>query len=236
MKRLIKSFNYAVEGIIYCLTTQINMRVHFTVAFIVLCTSLFFDFSRFELIALFFAITFVIIAETVNTAIEAVVDLTTRELHPLAKVAKDVGAGAVLIAAVNAVIVGYLLFYKRLAYINPLIFRGIQESPLHVTFICIILVILLTITAKAAIGKQKSSLFQGGLVSGHSAIAFSVATAITFIAQNVLVMTLAFILALLVAESRIEGDFHSVREAVAGALLGIFTTLLIFQLMYHNPW
>jgi len=236
MKKIIQSFNYAVEGVIHCLKTQTNMRIHFAVAITVLVLSLFFDFSRLELALLFFTIALVIIAEMINTSIETVVDLYTNAVHPLAKIAKDVAAGAVLIAALNAIVVGYLLFFSRIDSLTTLIFQRIRETPLHVTFICIILIVILSIVGKALIGKQQVSLLQGGVVSGHTAVAFSLAMAASFIAQNALIMTLCFLLALLVAESRIEGNFHSVFETLMGALLGIFFTLLIFQFLYNNPW
>lgn len=109
-RSLIESFNYAVSGIIYTLKTEKNMRIHFIIATIVIILSLFFDFTRLELLILFFSIALVLIAEMINTAIERTVDLITEDYHPLARLAKDIAAGGVLIAALNSLIVGYLLF------------------------------------------------------------------------------------------------------------------------------
>ena len=115
-KSLIDSFNFAVNGIISALKTERNMRIHYLIAIIVIILSLFFDFSRTELLLLIFAISLVIVAELFNTAIEKVVDLITDRYHPLAKLVKDISAGAVLIAAINSIVVGYLLFFDKLSY------------------------------------------------------------------------------------------------------------------------
>jgi diacylglycerol kinase (ATP) len=103
---VLQSFNYAFEGVIHALRTQRNMRIHFAIAAGVLVLAFIYDVTRLELIALMIAIAFVLIAEMVNTAVEATIDLSTPSFDPLAKIAKDLAAGAVLIAAVNAVAVG----------------------------------------------------------------------------------------------------------------------------------
>ncbi|HZO62342.1 MAG TPA: diacylglycerol kinase, partial [Gaiellaceae bacterium] len=104
---LVESFNYAVEGIIHVLRTHRNMRIHFAAATLVLVLALWIGVDRIELVVLFLAIAFVLIAEMVNSAIEATIDIATSSFDPLAKLAKDIAAGAVLIASVNALAVGY---------------------------------------------------------------------------------------------------------------------------------
>ena len=104
------SFNYAFEGIIHVLRTQRNMRIHFAVAFVVIVAALIVNVTKLELIALCISITFVLIAEMLNTGIEAAIDIATTSFDPMAKLAKDIAAGAVLIASVNALVVGYLVF------------------------------------------------------------------------------------------------------------------------------
>src|SRR5450759_2180372 len=110
----LKSFTFAFEGIVYVLRTQRNMKIHFAVAFLVMGGSLFFDLSRTELIALMMSITFVLVAEMVNTAVEAAIDTFGTAFDPMAKIAKDVAAGAVLISATNALAVAYLIFFDRI--------------------------------------------------------------------------------------------------------------------------
>jgi len=104
------SFNNAAEGIIHVVRTQRNMRIHFAVAFIVIVAALIINVTKLELIALLISITFVLIAEMLNTGIEAAIDIATTSFDPMAKLAKDIAAGAVLIATVNAIIVGYFVF------------------------------------------------------------------------------------------------------------------------------
>ncbi len=119
-------------------------------------------------------------AEMINTAIERTVDLATDEFHPLARLAKDIAAGGVLIAALNSLVVGYLLFFDRLnPYTNLVLFK-IKNSPIHLTFIALALVILLTIGLKTKFYKGRGTPpFQGGgTVSGHAAMSFCIATII----------------------------------------------------------
>ncbi|MGB4351495.1 MAG: diacylglycerol kinase [Tissierellaceae bacterium] len=232
MKRsIIDSFNYAVSGIILSLKTERNMLIHYIIAILVLGLSLFFDFTRVEFLLLLFAISLVLTLEMINTAIEKTVDMVTKEYHPYARIAKDISAGAVLIASVNALIVGYLLFFDRLsAFSEGMIFK-IKKSPVHLTFIALLLVVLLTIGLKAKYYRGRGTHFQGGTVSGHSAVVFCVAAIISFLVENILVISLAFGLALLVAESRVEGKIHTLIEVVLGGVLGIIVAILAFQII-----
>src|SRR5438552_18020256 len=107
------SFNYAFEGLIHVLRTQRNMRVHFLAAVVVLVVALDVGVSKIELIALLISITFVLVAEMINTAVEGAIDVATSSFDPMAKLAKDIAAGAVLLATINAVVVGYLAFSGR---------------------------------------------------------------------------------------------------------------------------
>lgn len=230
-RSLIESFNYAVSGIIYTLKTERNMRIHFAISIIVILLSLFFDFSRWELLLLLFTISLVFVTEMINTAIERTIDLITEDFHPLARAAKDVAAGGVLIAAINSLVVGYLLFFDRLnPYTNRILFK-LKNSPVHLTFVALVLVILLTIGIKTKYHRGKGTPFQGGIVSGHAAVSFCVATIIAFEANNILVSTLAFFMAILVGESRIEGKIHTLFEVISGALLGIIIGVLVFQII-----
>ena len=112
---VLDSFNYAFEGIIHVLRTQRNMRIHFAIAFVVLVVALIVNVTKLELIALLISITFVLIAEMLNSAVEGAIDIATTSFDPMAKLAKDVAAGAVLIASTNAVAVGYLVFAGKVA-------------------------------------------------------------------------------------------------------------------------
>ncbi len=228
-RNLIESFNYAVAGIIYALKTQRNMKIHFTIAFLVIFISLFFNFSRIELLILFLTVSFVIMAELINTSIEKTIDLITEEYHPLAKIAKNTAAGGVLVSAINAILVGYLLFFDRLnPYTNAVLFK-IKNSPVHLTFVALILVIIAIVVIKTIF--HSGTPFKGGIISGHAAVSFLLATAIAFMAENILISTLAYLIAIMVGESRIEGEIHSIREVITGAILGILVGIIIFQII-----
>lgn len=110
-----KSLRHAIEGLLYSLETQRNMRIHFIAGLAVIGLGVFFRLNPLELALLILAVSFVILAEMINTAIENVVDITTRRrIHPLAKVSKDLAAAAVLVAALCAVAVGLILFVPKL--------------------------------------------------------------------------------------------------------------------------
>lgn len=233
LKRLIDSFNYAVNGIIATIKMERNMKLHYTIALIVLILSLMLNFTKMEFLILIFAITLVLVSELFNTAIEKTVDMITLEYHPYARVIKDISAGAVLVASINSVIVGYLLFFDRLNPFKDIVLQKIKNSPIYLTFIALILVVLIVIGLKSKFYKKKGTHFQGGVVSGHSAVAFLIATILSTLIDNLLTITLSYVLAFLVAESRVEGEIHSTREVVFGALIGTLVGIIIFQFIYR---
>ena len=228
----IKSFTWAFEGIVYVLRTQRNMKIHFAAAIIVLGGSLFFDLSRVELIALMISVSFVLVMEMINTAVEAAIDTFGTAFDPMAKIAKDVAAGAVLISALNATAVGYLVFFDRLETPSRDLVNLVRQSPTHLSVIALVMVLLISIVVKAIL--HRGSPFHGGMPSGHSAVAFAGWTAITYVSasmdRGMLISLLAFIMAFLVAQSRVESGVHSVIEVFGGAILGILVTTILFQL------
>jgi diacylglycerol kinase (ATP) len=228
---LLESFNFAFEGIIHVLRTQRNMRIHFMIAAGVLLTALFTGVDRLELIALLLSIAFVLIAEMINTAIEGAVDVSTTSFDPNAKLAKDIAAGAVLIATVNAIAVGYLIFSEQFADRSSRLLDRISNSPPQLTLITLVLTTILVIATKAI--TQRGTPLRGGLPSGHAAIAFAAWMLVTLILSDYehrfLVSTLVFILALLVAQTRIESGIHSSLEVLYGSVLGALTALALFQ-------
>lgn len=231
---ILHSFNWAFEGIVHSLRYERNMWVHFAIALLVLVAALFFALSRLEVIALLVAISFVLIAEMLNTAIEHVVDMITEEDDPRAKVAKDVAAGAVLIAAVNAVAVAYLVFYDKITSVPYTVLTKLRGSPINVTVIALVLVILLAIAVKAL--TRRGTAFRGGLPSAHAAIAFSAWVAVTFVAAStpyaLPISAIVLLLAVLVAQSRVQAGIHNLVEVGLGAILGIVVTLVIFRLWF----
>ncbi len=225
-KNPLGSFRYAADGVIHTFRTQRNMRFHFFTVGLVLLSGLLFRLTRVEMLVLLFTSTLVLIAEMFNTAIEVVVDMITQSYHPAAKYAKDVAAGAVLIAAINAVVVGCVLFLWD-GRPEMLRLRLQEPAAVHVVLTGMLLLLILIVVWKVL--GEKGTLLQGGVVSGHSAIAFFLATTILFFANNVFVAILALLLALLVAQSRVEAHIHTVQEVLIGAVLGLLLTALIYR-------
>ena len=227
-KNLIQAFNNAIEGILYTFKNEKNMKIHYLCAIIVLFTSLFFDLDKMEMIILFLLIGGVIICEMFNTAIEKAIDGVSTEYNPLFKIAKDVSAGAVLISSMIAVVGGYLLFRDKVAIFGNVVFDSIRKNTTHITLICLVLVLIGVVILKSL--TPKGTPLKGGMPSGHSALAFSIATIITLLTNGALVATLAYTMAFLVAQSRVEGEIQTFTEVLAGAFLGIFISVLVFQI------
>lgn len=107
-----RSFKYAFFGVMHCIKTQRNFRFHTFAALSAMILAYRYELSQTEKLVLMFTIVFVLISEMFNTSIEAIVDITTKQIHPFAKIAKDVAAGAVLISALAASATGLVLFYN----------------------------------------------------------------------------------------------------------------------------
>jgi len=229
---LLESFNFAFEGVIHVLRTQRNMRIHFAIAVAVLVIAVAAGVSRIELIALLLSITFVLVAEMINTAVEGTIDAATTSFDPMAKLAKDIAAGAVLIASVNAVAVGYLVFAGKAADKSADVLDKLRDAPAQITLIALVLTILIVIATKAWTGKGTP--LRGGLPSGHAALAFAGWIAATYIvgdSHRFVISGLTFIMALLVAQTRVESGVHSALEVAYGGALGALVTLSVFQLL-----
>ena len=223
------SFHYAFQGIMYAVRTQPNMRVHLVVALLVLLATLVLRLDRLYLIAVVLTIVAVLSLELVNTAIEAVVDLLTVAHHPLAKTAKDAAAGAVLVATIGAVTVGYLVFYQGIQQGGTRVYVAVAQVPANVILVILAIVAILTLFAKAWAGR--GSPLQGGAVSGHTALAFAASTGLALFFQRPLVAVLAFFVAFLVAQSRVEARIHTVFEVAWGAALGALVALAVYVLV-----
>lgn len=109
-KSISKSFGYALEGFLHALMQNRNLRIHLVIALTVVILSIFFRINRYEMSILGIVILLVISSEMINTAIEEMVNLITSEHKKEAKIAKDVAAGMVLVAAVGSVIIGSIVF------------------------------------------------------------------------------------------------------------------------------
>jgi len=229
-RSLLWSFNFAIQGIVYALRTQRNMRLHVVAAACVLVACLVLHVGGFGLIAIVFAVCLVLVTELVNTAIEATVDLAIEGLDPLAKIAKDVAAGAVFVASVNAVVVAYLVLFDP---VRRIVQRGmvwVEVGPASLTVIALGLVGLTVVVLKAA--SREGSFLHGGWPSGHTALAVGAATALGYITGSASAFVLALFIAALVAQSRVESETHTIAQVILGALLGLLIVTAVFQLFF----
>ena len=227
-----RSFNHAYRGLVYAVRTQRNMRFHVVASAVVLVLSLLVGVSKLELAMLVIVIMAVFIAEMFNTAMEFAVDLVTREYHPLAKLAKDVSAGAVLVASIAALGVGYLVLGDNLGPFSLETLERVRRTPVHLTLVALILVAIVVLLGKALTRAPNS--LRGGMPSGHAAVAFAGWVAASFVAAEGRfagpISLITLLMALLVCQSRVEAGIHSVYQVAVGALLGTLLAVAVFQL------
>jgi len=228
-KTWVQSANLAIEGIIYSVKTQRHMRYHLFAALGVLVLSLVLNISRMEFILLCVAIVLVLTTEMLNTAIEVVVDMISETYHPLAKIAKDIGAGVVLIASIGALTLAYLVLYPAL---KDAISRGVwhirKTEEDVVAFVALAVVVIIVVIIKAFLGKGEP--LRGGMPSGHAAVSFSIWVAALYLTQSPAVGILTFLLAVMLSWSRWSSGIHRPLEVVAGAALGAGVTVLFFRI------
>lgn len=226
LKRWIDSANNAIEGILYAAKTQRHLRYHLYAAATVLLLSYIIGVNRFDFLIISVAVILVLLAEMLNTSIEFVVDIISPEHSEKARIAKDVSAGAVLITAFGAAVLGYIILFP---YFNRAFEYGIQiakHSKEEIALISAILVLIIVVVVKAYFGKGHP--LRGGMPSGHSAIAFSVWIAVIYITENFIVSLLSLMLSVLIAHSRVATKAHTPIEAIMGAILGAGVTLILF--------
>ena len=149
---LFQSFNFAAEGVVHAVRTQRNLWIHFAIAVAVLVAAIGFGATKLELAVLLLAITFVLVAELVNTAVEAAVDVASTSFDPMAKIAKDIAAGAVLVAALNAVAVGYLVFSGEVATRSSRFLTRLSDAPAELTLVALAVTVILVIASRRTPG------------------------------------------------------------------------------------
>lgn len=227
-RSLIDSFNNALNGIIATVRSERNMKIHLTAAALVLFLSLFYDLTRIEFVIVCITIAIVLICELFNTSIEVIIDTVIDVYHPKVKIVKDTAAGAVFISALLSLITAYMIFFDRVSTSLEIGIVRIKQAPMHISIIAIMLTMMAVLLLKTFF--RKGTFFSGGMPSGHSAVAFSATTAVALYSNNVSITILFIIVSLLVVQSRLEGKIHTLIELIAGAVLGFFVTLLLFQL------
>ena len=226
-RSFLHSLNNAVEGFIHVLRHERNMRVHFLIAFLILLVAVFFGVPRVDWLILCIATCMVLMAEMLNTAIEEMLNLLHPRYHATVGLVKDIAAGMVLVAAVNALILAFFVFSKYWGVPFEFMVMRLRHSAAYVTLISLLVAVFIVIYGKAR--SRKGTPLRGGVISGHSAVAFSLWTVLVFTQENLFVVSIGFFLALLVAQSRLRSKIHSLWEVVAGALVGVTVTTFFFK-------
>lgn len=225
----IDAWKNAINGIIYATTTQSNIKKQLIIAVVVVVISLFFNLSKAEFLCFLFTIILILFAEMTNTAIETVVDLCTEVYHPKAKIAKDVAAGGVVVTTINAIIVAYFLFFDKLSEMGIAFLQNIASSPQHLAFTVIMIVIIAVLALIAFSKTNKHKIFNEKFIpSGHATIAFAANTIIWISTNNPVILILSLIMAILIAESRIQAKEHKLSEVIFSACLGTVLVLILY--------
>lgn len=218
--KVLKSFRYALEGLKYTVVTQRNMRIHVVLSICVLLLSLYLPLSKMEVLVLFICITLVLFAELMNTAMETIVDLVTEEYHPLAKIAKDVAAGAVLLTAGLAVIVGLSLFYP---YLNLFVSGFQAKFKPSISLAAIIAAdFFLTLMVKGWFHRLKKYHLEPSMTTS---IAVCVSALISTMLGNVIGVILVLLLTVMLVASRYRMKPKPIPMSF-GAVLGLLVAIV----------
>ncbi len=226
----LESFNAAIEGIILATKTEKNMRIHFISALAAILLALFLRVSKIDVLLILISAFFVLFAEMLNTSVEYLADFVSKEHSDEIAAVKNLAAGAVFLSAFGSFIIGYIIFSKYLYYLIYYIINMIKTEGSDISVIIISIVFVGIIITKALF--NKGTPLRGGFPSGHAAIAFSIWLIVSFLTLNPVVSLLTFILAVIIALSRINSGIHTRIEVITGSIIGILITALIFKLFY----
>lgn len=230
-RSLLWSVNYAIEGVVYTLRTQRNMRIHVGAAIAVIIAALMLHVDKVGVLAIVLSIGLVIVTELVNTAIEATVDIMTDRYDPMAKIAKDVAASAVLVSAALSLVVAYLTLFDPLRAVAKTGLHAVRLASPTLTVAALGLTLIVVLILKAA--SREGTFVHGGWPSGHTALAFAAAAVLGFVTMSASAFVLACFIALLVAQSRVETETHTIAQVLLGAMLGLLIVTAIFQVFFR---
>jgi diacylglycerol kinase (ATP) len=228
LRQWLKSANFAIEGILQAAKTQRHLRYHFFSSAIILLLSFILGISRMEFLIIALSVIAVLLAEMFNTAIESIVDIVSPEHNESARIAKDIAAGAVLITAFGVAVIGYIILFP---YLRDVFHQGLyitKHSREEIALIAFIIVVILVVITKTYFGRGLP--LSGGMPSGHAALAFSAWVATTYITGNFIASLISFVIAVIIAQSRVVTRAHTIWEVILGSLMGASVTFLLFRI------
>lgn len=227
-RQWLRSANFAIEGILHATKTQKHVRYHLFTAAAVLLLSYILGVSRMEFLIIALSVIAVLLAEMFNTAIEALVDIVSPEHCEKARIAKDIAAGAVFVTAFGVAVIGYVVLFP---YLRDAFHRGLsvtKHSKEEIALIAFIIVVILVVITKTYFGRGLP--LRGGMPSGHAALAFAAWVATTYITENFPVSLMTFVIAVIIARSRMITKAHTPWEVILGSIMGASVTFLLFRL------
>jgi len=230
--RWLSSANNAIEGVIHAAKTQRHLKFHLFIAFFTLLFCFLIGVAKNDFIIITIVTMLVIATEMLNTAIEQVVDMVCCDWSEPARIAKDVAAGAVLVMALGAVIVGYLVLWP---YFQTIFREGFHLHRQHfsenITILAVIVNLLLIVLLKSRTGDGLP--LRGGFPSGHAALSFSIFVSLTYLTDRTPIILAGLAFTLAVSITRRLNRIHTWIEIGTGALIGSGVTWLLFLIFRH---
>lgn len=233
-KTIFTASKNAINGIIHVFKTERNLRIDYLIGATVLFLSLFFNFTKTELICLILTVGFVIFAEMINSTVEYMTDLITEEYNEKARAAKDIAAGGVLMATGSSVLVAYFLFADKIREASTELLSTVLGSRGHVLVTILFVSVILTIILKGMFNKKKIN-FVEAFPSTRVTISFALATYLFIITKSFIVGGIAFVLCFIIYSLKKETDKVSTFHVLLSALLGVLIVLIIYQLTLFAP-
>ena len=228
LRKWIQSTNHAIEGILHAAKTQRHIRYHLFAAILLLITGFVLGIRGTDFVILITLAIIVISVEMINTAIEIITDILFKEYDSRAKAIKDIAAGAVLVCALGAALIGYIILHEPVKNIFISGLSVAKHAGADIAVVALMVVLILVVITKAFFGRGEP--LRGGMPSGHAAVAFSIWMAVTLISESFVPSVLVLILAIVIAQSRVSVGIHKPLEVVLGALLGMTITFLLFKI------
>ena len=230
-RTLANSFHDAFAGLYHVFDTQPNMRLHTIIVALVLLGAWGVGVTPTQLLHLLLPMVLVLICESFNTAFEEILDLQVDTYNEQVRIIKDVAASAVLISSIYAVVAGVIVFatnehFLAIFTMPPALPARPVMGPLQIVTIGVLLLTVAIAWVKRASGERK--FITWGFASGYTAVGFLLAGSVAAISGSVVLAALGLALALLLAQSRLQNEIHSLSEVALGALIGIVTVVILF--------